>query len=164
MSKQVNTTRTTDDEHQPQFWWYCFSLLLLGAVAFCWVSALSYVSSDPPNPDYYKPSAEVANRCGIIGSYIAYYMHYWLGVGAYASLVCLSLWSLRLICGKPVPYWPWRLTGMFVLTASISGAAHMIEPMLTLQLSETYAGVMGEYTGMLLENRRWIGGCNLRDV
>lgn len=151
MAKKSNTTRTNNDnETSPRFWWYCFSLILLGVVALCWVSVLTFVVSDPPNADYLRPNAAVQNRCGIIGSYIAYYTRYFLGVGSYATLACLTLWSLRLMTGKAVPYWTWRMTGMFVLTASISAAAYMLDPNLASPFVETSAGILGSYTGTLL--------------
>ncbi|HNX27450.1 MAG TPA: DNA translocase FtsK, partial [Phycisphaerae bacterium] len=103
-----------------------------------------------PNADYLRPDAAVQNRCGIIGAYIAYYTRYFLGVGSYATLVCLTLWSLRLMSGRAVPYWTWRMTGMFVLTAGISAGAYMLQPNLATPFAETSAGILGSYTGTLL--------------
>jgi len=79
---------------------YCFTLLLFGAVVLAWISMLSFTPTDPPSSSFYSQEINIANRVGIVGSYLAYTLRYWTGAGAYAALGMLTVWAGIMLCGK----------------------------------------------------------------
>ena len=141
-----------------RFWRYSLTLLLLGVVVLAWLSLLSFDPADPPSSAIYPPRSPVANRVGITGSYLAYALRYWMGVGSYAALALLTVWSIVMLVGKRISEVPWRVIGLVLLTASCSVGAFLHSPTWPGEVVEGYAGILGTATGgFLLEKLGKVG-------
>ncbi|MBN1943403.1 MAG: DNA translocase FtsK 4TM domain-containing protein [Phycisphaerae bacterium] len=167
-SKKTPPRPASSDKTPPRFGRYCLTLLLLGAMILAWLSMVSFSPTDPPSKLVYPPKSPVENRVGLVGSYLAYALRYWLGVGAYAGILLLTVWSALGIIGRRVGDLPWRLAGMVLLMAACSGGAWLLNPAFVGEFFESPFGVLGCSLGRFLLERfgptgSWIvlliGGC-----
>ncbi|MCE5326359.1 MAG: DNA translocase FtsK 4TM domain-containing protein, partial [Planctomycetaceae bacterium] len=134
---------------QHRFVRYCFILALSGLVLLAWLSLLSFSPTDQPSGQKYPP--EVNNAAGVIGSYVAYFLRYWVGGGAYMGLLFASVAAFILILGGQIKDLPWRIAGTLLLVAATSSAAHLARPGAAGDPFHAAAGVLGMGLGSLLK-------------
>ena len=129
---------------------YCFTMLLLGAVVLAWISMLSFTSTDPPSSSLY-PQKIIGNRVGIVGSYLAYTLRYWIGAGgSYAGLGMLTIWAGIMLCGKRLNDLAWRIIGLVLLIAGCSAAGWLQNPGFAGEIVNSSGGVLGTVVGGFL--------------
>ncbi len=125
-SKQRNSKHTAID------------CLAISVLLFLLCSCASFDIGDWPSRFVYPQKWPVANLCGPVGSYCAYYLLYYIGPGIFAALLCaIGLFSAklaRLNVGQPA----FRVTGLLLLTAAVSAAVGLFWPE-----SKTKAGLWG---------------------
>lgn len=146
-------SRPKKNSHPPtngRFMRYCFTFLLLGVAILSWMSLLSFTSTDPPSTSYYSQNLQIANRVGIVGSYLAYTLRYWIGVGSYAGLVILTLWAGIMLCGKRLGDLGWRVIGLLLLIASCSAVGWVKNPNFAGEVVNGSGGILGTGAGRFL--------------
>ena len=77
------------------------AVLLLGALAFCWVAMLTYSSHDGPAGSLWPEPDPPSNACGAAGAWFAYQVHLYLGKAGYVLLLLISGFTFAKIVGKP---------------------------------------------------------------
>ena len=150
--KDKKNAATPGDDGPPRgrrFWRYCFVLALAGVTALAWLSMLSFNPNDPPSPNVESPRGPV-NRAGIVGAYLAYAMHYWLGGGAYMVLLFATVAALVMMFGGRVTHLPWRIFGVAMLTTATSAALFLHSPQAGMGPANSPAGVLGIGVGEFL--------------
>ena len=133
-----------------RFMRYCFTMLLLGIAVLTWISLLSFTPTDPPSTSYYSQEANIGNRVGVVGSYLAYALRYWTGAGAYAGLLMLTMWAGIMLSGKRLNDLAWRVVGLLLLVASCSAAGWLTDPGFAGEIVNGSGGVLGTAAGGFL--------------
>ncbi len=130
---------------------YFVIIFLVGAVVFCWLSLLTYNAADPPSPAVYPPLSNPSNAAGLVGAYVAYYLRYWFGVGAYMGLLFASVATVIMILGSRVRDVWWRLTGVVLLATATAAGAYLKNP--TADVLTADAGIIGTAVGAFMLDR-----------
>jgi S-DNA-T family DNA segregation ATPase FtsK/SpoIIIE len=103
----------------------CLGVVVLLAL-FC--SCLSFDIGDWPSRYVYPPNEPAANWCGVIGSFFAYYLLYYIGPGVFLLLVgAIGLIVTKMArgqVGQPVL----RLIGLGLVTAAASSSFYYFWP------------------------------------
>jgi DNA segregation ATPase FtsK/SpoIIIE, S-DNA-T family len=144
---------TTPDPAAPQgrrFATTCLTLAMLAGALLVWLSMLSFHPADPPSDLVYPPPSPVANRAGVVGAYLAWGLHYWVGAGTYAALVLLTAWSGLALLGKRISDLPWRVVGLAMLTVAVSTGVKLQQGTFVGAMVENPAGVLGSGLGEFL--------------
>ncbi len=132
---------------------YCLTLLLFGAMVLAWLSMTSFHPTDPPSTLVFPLENPVGNRVGIVGAYLAFGLRYWGGLGVYAGLVLVTLWSALALLGRRLAALPWRLAGMVLLIAAISTGTFLYNPGFLGEIVESPYGVLGGALGRFVLER-----------
>jgi S-DNA-T family DNA segregation ATPase FtsK/SpoIIIE len=77
------------------------AVLLVGALAFCWMALLTYNPSDWPAGAVWPEPDPPSNACGAAGAWFAHHMHLYLGKAGYLLLLLVSGFTVAKIVGKP---------------------------------------------------------------
>ncbi len=76
-------------------------VLLLGALAFCWLSMLTYNVHDWPAGTVWPEPDPPTNAFGGCGAWFAYQVHFYFGKAGYMLLLLVSGFTVAKIVGKP---------------------------------------------------------------
>ena len=133
-----------------QFLRYCIVLVLVGAAAVAWISLVSYSPTDPPAQILVPAKSPVDNSAGVVGAYVADFLLYWLGGGAYMALLFVTLAAFILALGGRVRDVPWRVLGVALLVTAGSAAIYMAKPVTSGDPLTSSAGILGISVGQLL--------------
>jgi S-DNA-T family DNA segregation ATPase FtsK/SpoIIIE len=126
-------------------------LLLAGAVVLVWLSLRTFSPTDAPSTVQNPPTQD--NAAGIVGSYVAYVLRYWIGGGAYMALVFASVAAFILIFGGRINAFGWRVVGVALLTAATSAAIFLLRPESQDGMPIGPGGVLGHGIGDFLRTR-----------
>jgi S-DNA-T family DNA segregation ATPase FtsK/SpoIIIE len=135
---------------------YCCVLLLAGAVALVWLSLRTFSPTDAPSTIQNPPTQD--NAAGIVGSYVAYMLRYWIGGGVYMALAFASVAAFILIFGGRIPGFPWRVIGVALLTTATSAAIFLLCPDSQDGIPVGPGGVLGHGVGDFLRSRFAVAG------
>jgi S-DNA-T family DNA segregation ATPase FtsK/SpoIIIE len=103
-------------------------VLLLGACIVLFCSCLSFDVSDPPSEYVWPHNEPVANWCGLLGAFFAYYLMYYVGPGVLVALAA-SIWALGAsLVGKEITQPVLRVVGLTLLVAAFSGTWYLLWP------------------------------------
>jgi S-DNA-T family DNA segregation ATPase FtsK/SpoIIIE len=125
-------------------------LVLVGAAAVAWISLVSYSPTDPPARILVPVKSPVDNAAGAVGAYVAHWLLYWLGGGAYMALLFVTLAAFILALGGRVRDVPWRVLGVALLVTAGSAAIYMAKPVAADDPLTSSAGILGISVGQLL--------------
>jgi S-DNA-T family DNA segregation ATPase FtsK/SpoIIIE len=136
-------------------------LLPLCAVVLCvflWPAMVTFDAGDWPSPNQYPHNTPAANACGTVGAWLAYYLQYHLGDGAYPLLLFATLASvLRLLRGRIGGFLE-RALGLALVVACTSISAHLISAQGASALPVGHGGLIGFALGELMtENLSRLG-------
>ncbi len=129
---------------------YCVVLVLVGAAAVSWISLVSYSPTDPPSTAMVPPKSPVDNAAGVVGAYVANFLLYWLGGGAYMALLFLTVAAFLMALGGRIRDLPWRIIGVAVLVTACSSAIYMTNPAAADDPLTSSAGILGISIGEVL--------------
>jgi len=132
---------------------YCLVLVLAGVVALAWVSLLTFSPTDPPAKLIYPPKSPVDNAAGTVGAYLAYWLRYWLGGGAYVGLLFVTLAAGIMVFGRRITEWPWRITGVVLLVCASSAAVCLLHRTSAQDIASGSTGILGLAMGRFLLGR-----------
>lgn len=131
---------------------YCGVLALTGAVVLVWLSLLTFSPEDPPSSLAHAEQRTCENAAGRVGAFIAYYLSYWLGGGAYMALLFATIAAAIMLPGGRLKDLPWRLIGVMLLVTVTSATLYVRNPDLAAGewVLTTSAGVLGTEAGRFL--------------
>lgn len=128
------------------------SICALTVCLFLWPALLTFSPADWPSPNQSPHPTPAMNACGVVGAWLSYYVHHWLGDGAYPLLLFVTLAAgMRLsrgAIGRPCE----RVFGLALVVAAISASAHLIAGPSTGSLPVGHGGVVGWALGELLRH------------
>jgi S-DNA-T family DNA segregation ATPase FtsK/SpoIIIE len=100
---------------------FCLTTAGLLACVFGWLCILSFNTADPPSTSVWPANNPPANLCGPTGAVIAYYLFWYLGVGAYALMALGTIVVLAWARGFLLSDLWFRLVGMLMVCTVVSG-------------------------------------------
>ena len=133
-----------------RFGYYLLVIVLVGVVALAWLSLLTYSPQDPPSSVVYAPKRTTQNAAGIVGAYIAYQLHHWIGGGAYMALLFGTVAACVMVVGGRIRETYWRLIGVVLLVTVTSAAIFLWDRAASASLDTSWAGVLGKSVGNFL--------------
>jgi len=99
---------------------FCVTALVSVACLFAWVALFSYNVADPPGNTVWPLNQPPANLCGPFGAWLAHYLLYYLGVGAYAAATLLAIAALAWGYGLRVSDRWLRFIGLLLICLCVS--------------------------------------------
>jgi S-DNA-T family DNA segregation ATPase FtsK/SpoIIIE len=148
--KQEDKVKVKGTDHGSRLGRYFFTLMLICVVVLAWLSLLTFWPQDPPSTLVASSDRVVKNGAGTTGAYIAYYLHRYLGGGAYMGLLFATLAGAVLIAGGKIREIYWRLLGTVMLMVATSTAIYLWNPSVNGDLDMGFAGVVGNAIGLML--------------
>ena len=125
-------------------------LAALALAVFLWPALLTFDPGDWPSPNQYPHHSPAANACGPVGAWFAYQLQYFLGDGAYPSLLFATLAAImRVIRGEIGSIWE-RAFGLILVVLCTSASAHLISTRGVAALPVGNGGVIGYALGDLM--------------
>jgi len=116
------------------------------AVVLCTVlffSCLSFDIGDPPSRYSYPPNDPVANWCGTVGAFAAYYLLYYIGPGIFVILASAIFFMVAKLAQRPASQVGFRLVGMVLLTVAVSVTFYVFWPRKVFPFHMGSGGVLG---------------------
>ncbi|AQT67316.1 Stage III sporulation protein E [Anaerohalosphaera lusitana] len=102
--------------------------ILLAVCIFLFFSCLSFNIADPPSTYVWPNNVDVANWCGPIGAFFAYYLIYYIGPGS-LLLFAVAGWMLTVnLSGTKISQLFLRAIGLALLIIAASATVHLIDP------------------------------------
>ncbi len=127
----------------------CFGIAAL-LVFLC--SCISFDIGDWPSPFVYPHNTPIANWCGSIGAFCAYYLMYYIGPGVFVLLISgISLLVQKLVnqdIGQPIL----RAVGLALLTMAASSSFYCFWPNSIYNFPMGSGGLLGVGTIYFLKN------------
>ncbi len=127
--------------------WFCFVILLAGALTFAWLSLLSYWPTDPP---FFNDPGQVHNMVGTPGACFAHILRHYFGCGVYLAMIFATVAAVMFTLGRAIRNFYWRLLGVAVLVVAISAIAYIVSPAKNADTIHSPSGVLGQAVGYLL--------------
>jgi len=134
-----------------------FARYMLGAAlaAFSLIALLSLISfnpQDPPGDVYSHGPRQIHNLCGPLGSYLAYFLFTYFGLGAFVLLALAILWGCLCISKREINNVTVKVTGVMLL---IVCASAMLAPPVAKGLPQPsgmpgLGGIIGAVTASAL--------------
>ena len=87
---------------------------------FVAVSLLSFNAGDAPSHVVAVHNDPVANWCGIVGAWIAYWTYHVLGFGIWVLIVGVAAWVALVFRGVEITHTPVRALGFLIMAISVS--------------------------------------------
>jgi len=84
------------------------------------LSLISYHADDPPSDVYTRGDRPVRNLCGPLGSYLAYFLFTYFGVGAFVLLALAVLWGCLCLSRREISKVAMKATGVLGLVVCVS--------------------------------------------
>lgn len=127
------------------------AVLTLFAAAFVLVSVVTFHPGDPPSTAVYPPNDPPKNLCREVGAYLAYWLLWALGDGAWPLLLFLLAAAMLWLSRKGVEDKAFRIAGALLLVTATSVLSSMIEVPGWPHLPEGHGGVLGLAIWQFLE-------------
>ena len=142
----------------PNLYKTAMEVFLLGACLVLFCSCLSFDINDPPSEYAWPHNKPVANWCGLLGAFFAYYLIYYIGPGVLVFLVAVSWVLAANLTGREITQPVLRAVGLGLLVAALSATWYLLWPTGTFGLYSGGAfpfgtgGVLGIAVGSFLKN------------
>jgi len=120
--------------------------MVCGAVAGLLVllcSCLSFDIGDWPSAFVYPHNKPVANWCGSVGAFLAYYLFYYLGPGVFVVLITGICFLLLRLVARPVSQSVLRAIGLVLVTVAASSSFYCFWPEAVYCFPRGSGGVLG---------------------
>ncbi len=121
----------------------CGLVAALGLCAFGWMALLTFDTADWPNRAIWPHPDPVHNACGRVGAWLAFQLTYYIGMGAYPLVLCLTIAALVKLSRRRLGQIPLRLIGLLLLITMASAAAALANPDPSGGLLEGPGGILG---------------------
>jgi S-DNA-T family DNA segregation ATPase FtsK/SpoIIIE len=115
-------------------------------------SCMSFNIGDWPSPYVVPVNEPPANWCGAMGAFLAYYLLYYIGPGAYIVLVSTLCYFVAKLAKWPVGQPIFRLIGLVLLTAAASATFYSFWPHKRYTFPMGSGGVLGVATAIYLKS------------
>jgi S-DNA-T family DNA segregation ATPase FtsK/SpoIIIE len=123
-------------------------------IALCLVlffSCLSFSIADWPSQYVYPQNDPPANWCGSMGAFLAFYLLYYIGPGAFVILATGICYFLAKLTRRPVGQPIFRTIGLVLLTAAASATFYSFWPHQVYTFPMGSGGVLGISTAAFLK-------------
>jgi len=124
--KQSRTTRKTSSS--VNLYKIAFEGLLLGGCILLFFSVLSFDIGDAPSGFTSPTNQPVANWCGRVGAFCAYYIMYFIGPGALLALAAVSIILIVHLSGRKITQINLRMIGLLLLVVAGSTSWFLLWP------------------------------------
>ncbi len=115
-------------------------------------SCMSFNIADWPSPYVVPVNEPPVNWCGSMGAFVAYYLFYYIGPGAYIILASAICYFGAKLARQPVSQPLFRLIGLVLLTAAASATFYSFWPHKTYTFPMGSGGVLGISTTIYLKS------------
>ncbi|MBI4583813.1 MAG: DNA translocase FtsK 4TM domain-containing protein [Planctomycetes bacterium] len=96
-------------------WQEILALVLLGGMAFLFISLFTYHQED------YLLGDRILNACGEVGAVLSYHLIVWLGKwGAYTLTAALAWWGFLLLAQQEVQGLGWKAVGLVIFLLTLA--------------------------------------------
>jgi S-DNA-T family DNA segregation ATPase FtsK/SpoIIIE len=120
-----------------------FATVALVVCLLAWIATLTFHATDWPSTSSWRAVDPPENWCGVIGAWLAHWLFYYFGLGAYAiMLVATATVCAWLNQARMSDTWL-RFIGMMVVCAAVSTLATMFRPTTDAYLVSGPGGVVG---------------------
>jgi S-DNA-T family DNA segregation ATPase FtsK/SpoIIIE len=121
------------------------------AALFVAVSLLSFNIGDTPSHVVAVHNDPIANWCGIIGAWVAFWTYHVLGFGVWVLLVGVATWVTQVFRGIEMTHVAARALGLLIMAISVSCFHELLFPHLGV-LAGAKAGLIAKTIGTQLAN------------
>jgi S-DNA-T family DNA segregation ATPase FtsK/SpoIIIE len=130
-----------------------FGLKVLGLIAclFLLFSCLSFDIADPPSGYVWPNNEPVSNWCGRAGAFVAFYILFYVGPGAFIVLVAAVSAFVLVLMDRKITQPALRLTGLVLLTATASATYYLVWPDAIFRFPFGSGGTLGVACGKFLK-------------
>jgi S-DNA-T family DNA segregation ATPase FtsK/SpoIIIE len=115
----------------------------LAVTVVLFFSCVSFNAGDFPSQYVWPNNEPVANWCGNVGAFAAYYLIYYVGPGVFVLLAALTVAVVWRLCGKEIDQLILRIAGIMLTTAAVSSVIFMLRPYPQGALPIGSGGVLG---------------------
>jgi len=126
----------------------CFGIIFGLVLLF---SCLSFDIADWPSKFSYPHNVPPRNWCGSVGAFCAYYLIYYVGPGAFLSVVCLIAFLIARLVHRDVDQLVFRSVGLVLLTVAVSSSYYCLWPARTFAFPFGSGGILGVTTTAFLQ-------------
>jgi DNA segregation ATPase FtsK/SpoIIIE, S-DNA-T family len=116
---------------------------------FIAISLLSFNIADPPSHVVAVHNDPVANWCGVIGAWVAFWTYHVLGFGVWILLIGVGAWVAQVFRGIEITHIAARTLGLLVMAISVSCFHELLFPHLGV-LAGAKAGLIAKTIGTQL--------------
>ncbi len=116
-------------------------------------SCLSFDIGDPPSRYSYPVNEPVANWCGTMGAFAAYYLLYYIGPGIFVVLGSTIFFMMAKLAQRPASQIIFRMVGMVLLTIAVSVTFYCFWPRKVFAFPMGSGGVLGIATTTFLQSQ-----------
>ncbi len=127
--------------------------LAMIAFVFLLLSCLSFDIGDWPSSYVYPHNEPVENWCGVGGSFLAYYMLYYVGPGVFILLISGIVFAAAKIKGAEIGQMFLRSTGLILLTVAASASFYCLWPDAVFKFPSGSGGMLGVATAQFLNDQ-----------
>ena len=125
----------------------------IGVLLVLLCSCVSFNIGDWPSKFVYPHNDPVANWCGSIGAFCAYYLMYYLGPGVFVILTCSICFLVARLSSRPIGQPILRAIGLGLLTVAASSSFYLLRPHNIYSFPMGSGGVLGVATSVFLRSR-----------
>lgn len=76
----------------------------------------------------YPPAGALANKCGIVGAHVAYFLFRWFGLSIAVTLAVCGMWIVKFLLSKEIKHFYLKTLSLVILTAATAVALE-IQPL-----------------------------------
>ena len=137
---------------------FSLSTIVWLACLFAWVAVLTFRVDDWPSASVWPHNSPPHNWCGTVGSWIAYQLFYYVGLGTYPALLLLTAAIAAWTHNIRLPDVWFRFVGLSLIATATSTAAHIILPSSAAYVISGPGGILGLSTAHVLQVNLGIPG------
>jgi len=130
-------------------------LLRVAAMMVCvflWPAMVTFDPGDFPSPHQFPHNYPIMNACGTVGAWCSYYLHHYLGDGAYPLLLFVTLAAVMKLIRGTIGNVLERVSGLALFVVCTCAAVHLVPSSATPQLPVGHGGVVGHALGEFLND------------
>ena len=137
---------------------FSLSTIVWLACLFAWVAVLTFNVDDWPSASVWPQNTPPHNWCGTVGSWIAYQLFYYVGLGTYPALLLITAAIAAWTHNIRLPDVWFRFIGLSLIATATSTAADIILPSSATYVISGPGGILGLSTAHVLQVNLGIPG------
>ncbi len=117
--------------------------IIVACLFFFFCSCISFDIGDWPSSYFYPHNSPIANLCGPIGAFFAYYLLYYLGPGVFVILLTVIGFLIAQLAGVKIGQPALRSIGLLLLTVAVSASFYCFWPHKVFTFPNGSGGLLG---------------------